>query len=96
LTVIGQLATLGQLRNAGNERKSSALRLITDIADSWAMLAYARTLHARDNYPMLDDYGCYLLIASAATALHRARPSSINDAPKSRRGIAWCARAADA
>ena len=32
-------------------------------------LAHVHTLHARDNYPMLDEYGCYVLIASAATTL---------------------------
>jgi hypothetical protein len=34
-------------------------------------LAYVRALnHA--GYPLLDDYGCYLLIASVETALRRA------------------------
>jgi len=42
------------------------------IAGAAAVLAYVRMLHQRDNYPMLDDYGCYVLIASAATALRRA------------------------
>jgi hypothetical protein len=37
-----------------------------------AALGYVRLLHARDNYPLLDDYGCYVLIASADTALRRA------------------------
>jgi hypothetical protein len=36
-----------------------------------AALAYVHLLHARDNYPLLDDYGCYVLIASADTALQR-------------------------
>ena len=34
-------------------------------------MAYVRLLHQRDNYPLLDDYGCYVLIASADTALRR-------------------------
>ena len=37
-----------------------------------AALAYVRLLHARDDYPLLDDYHCYVLIASADTALRRA------------------------
>jgi hypothetical protein len=37
-----------------------------------AALGYVRLLHTRDNYPLLDDYGCYVLIASADTALRRA------------------------
>ena len=42
-----------------------------------AALAYVRLLHARDNYPLLDDYHCYVLIASADTALRRvlAKPA---------------------
>jgi hypothetical protein len=36
-----------------------------------AALAYVRMLHARDNYPLLDDYARYVLIASADTALRR-------------------------
>ena len=39
-----------------------------------AALAHVHLLDARDNYPTLDDYWCYVLIASADTALrtHRA------------------------
>ena len=36
-----------------------------------AALAYVRMLHARGGYPLLDDYHCYVLIASADTALRR-------------------------
>jgi hypothetical protein len=34
-----------------------------------AALGHVHVLHARDDHPMLDDYHCYVLIASAATAL---------------------------
>ena len=37
-----------------------------------AALAYVRLLHARDDYPLLDDYHCYVLTASGDTALRRA------------------------
>ena len=40
-----------------------------------AALAYVRLLHQRDNYPLLDDYHCYVLIASADDALRRALAS---------------------
>ena len=36
-----------------------------------AALGHVYALHARDDYPMLDDYHCYVLIASAARALRR-------------------------
>ena len=36
-----------------------------------AALGYVRLLHRRDDYPLLDDYHCYVLIASADTALRR-------------------------
>jgi hypothetical protein len=36
-----------------------------------AALGHVHALHARDDYPMLDDYHCYVLIASAARALNR-------------------------
>ena len=36
-----------------------------------AVLAHVHLLEARDNYPALDDYRCYVLIASAETALQR-------------------------
>jgi hypothetical protein len=36
-----------------------------------AALAHVHLLDARDNYPALDDYWCYVLIASAETALQR-------------------------
>ena len=42
------------------------------LAGAAAALAYVRLLHERDGYPLLDDFGCYVLIASAATALRRA------------------------
>ena len=41
------------------------------LAGLSAALGYVRLLHARDNYPLLDDYYCYVLIASANTALRR-------------------------
>ena len=41
-----------------------------------AALSYVRMLHARDNYPLLDDYYCYVLIASADTALRRVMASA--------------------
>ena len=36
-----------------------------------ALLSHVHLLHARDNYPALDDYWCYVLIASADTTLQR-------------------------
>lgn len=36
-----------------------------------AALAHVHLLDSRDNYPALDDYWCYVLIASADTALQR-------------------------
>ncbi|MGB9369512.1 MAG: hypothetical protein WCE79_26240 [Xanthobacteraceae bacterium] len=36
-----------------------------------AALAHLHLLDSRDNYPALDDYWCYVLIASADTALQR-------------------------
>jgi hypothetical protein len=36
-----------------------------------AALAHVHLLDTRDNYPALDDYWCYVLIASADTALQR-------------------------
>jgi hypothetical protein len=40
-----------------------------------AAMAHVRLLHERDNYPLLDDYGCYVLIASADAALRRVLAS---------------------
>jgi hypothetical protein len=37
-----------------------------------AALAYVRMLHERDDYPLLDDYGCYVFIASTETAVRQA------------------------
>jgi hypothetical protein len=48
--------------------RATELRFVIGAA---AALGYVRTLHARDNYPLLDDSGCYLLIASTDTALRR-------------------------
>jgi hypothetical protein len=42
------------------------------LAGVAAALGHVHTLHACDDYPMLDDYHCYVLIASAATALRGA------------------------
>ena len=36
-----------------------------------AALGHVHAVHAREDYPMLDDYHCYVLIASAARALDR-------------------------
>ena len=41
------------------------------LAGTAAALAHVHLLDARDNYPALDDYWCYVLIASADTALQR-------------------------
>jgi hypothetical protein len=43
----------------------------TTLAGTAAALAHVRLLHERDNYPLLDDYGCYVFIASTATALRQ-------------------------
>ena len=37
-----------------------------------AALAYVRMLHERDDYPLLDDYGCYIFITSTETAMRHA------------------------
>jgi hypothetical protein len=37
-----------------------------------AALAHVRSLHERDQHPLLDDYGCYMFIASTETAVRRA------------------------
>ena len=44
----------------------------TTLTGTAAALTYVRLLHERDNYPLLDDWGCYVLIGSAATAMRRA------------------------
>ncbi len=44
----------------------------TTLAGAAAALAHVRTLHARDDYPMLDDYWCYVFIASIETAVRNA------------------------
>ena len=44
----------------------------TTLAGTAAALAYVHALHARDRYMLLDDWHCYVFIASAATALRRA------------------------
>jgi hypothetical protein len=41
------------------------------LAGAAAALAYVRTLNDRDRHPLLDDFGCYTLIASTETALRR-------------------------
>ena len=43
----------------------------TTLAGTAAALAYVRSLHERDNYPLLDDWGCYVFIASTETALRQ-------------------------
>jgi hypothetical protein len=43
----------------------------TTLAGAAAALAYVRSLHERDNYPLLDDWGCYVFIASTETALRQ-------------------------
>lgn len=55
-------------REAGEEL---AATIPATLAGAAAVFAHVHALHARDNYPMLDDYGCYVLIASADTALRR-------------------------
>src|SRR5947209_5522450 len=37
-----------------------------------AALAYVRLLHTRDDHPLLDDFHCYVFIASTETAVRRA------------------------
>jgi hypothetical protein len=49
-----------------------------------AALGHVCLLHARDNYPLLDDYGCYVLIASADTALRRALAGTASAGPLTR------------
>lgn len=44
----------------------------TTLAGAAAALAHVRELHARDDYPMLDDYWCYVFIASIEMAVRRA------------------------
>ena len=43
----------------------------TTLAGMAASFAHVRTLHERDGYPMLDDWHCYVFIASVETALRR-------------------------
>jgi hypothetical protein len=43
----------------------------TTLAGMAASFAHVRTLYERDNYPMLDDWHCYVFIASLETALRR-------------------------
>ncbi len=43
----------------------------TTHAGAAAALAHVRMLYERDSYPMLDDWHCYVFIASVETALRR-------------------------
>ncbi len=43
----------------------------TTLAGVAAAVAHVRMLHERDDYPMLDDWHCYVFIASVETALRR-------------------------
>jgi hypothetical protein len=43
----------------------------TTLAGIAAALAHVRMLQERDDYPMLDDWHCYVFIASVETALRR-------------------------
>ena len=44
----------------------------TSLEGAAAALTYVRALHERDHYPLLDDYGCYVFIASTETAMRNA------------------------
>jgi hypothetical protein len=43
----------------------------TTLGGVVAALAHVRMLHERDDYPMLDDWYCYVFVASTETALRR-------------------------
>jgi hypothetical protein len=47
----------------------------TTLAGVAAALAHVRLLHERDNYPLLDDFYCYVFIASTETAVRQALDS---------------------
>jgi hypothetical protein len=68
-----------------------ASTVATTLAGAAAALSYVHALHARDNYPILDDFGCYVLIASAASAMRRALDRDGSGShPGSSPGQAFC------
>jgi hypothetical protein len=54
----------------------------TTLEGAAAALAHVRLLHERDQHPALDDFQCYVFIASTETALRRA----LNLSPLAGRG----------
>jgi hypothetical protein len=63
---VGLEPLLDAERAAGEALAATVPMTLAGVA---AALGHVHALHARDDYPMLDDYHCYVLIASAATAL---------------------------
>ena len=65
---VGLEPLLDAERAAGEALAATVPATLEGVA---AALGHVYALHARDDYPMLDDYHCYVLIASAARALDR-------------------------
>jgi hypothetical protein len=65
---VGLEPLLDAERAAGEALAATVPATLEGVA---AALGHVHALHARDDYPMLDDYHCYVLIASAARALDR-------------------------
>ena len=49
----------------------------TTLAGAAAALAHVRMLYECDGHPMLDDWHCYVFIASAETALRRVLAATV-------------------
>jgi hypothetical protein len=65
------------------ERRASdklAATVPSTLEGAAAALAYVRLLRERDDYPVFDDYYCYVFIASAETVVRRALASSARQA----------------
>ena len=65
---VGLEPLLDAERNAAEALAATVPATLEGLA---AALAHVHLLDTRDNYPALDDYWCYVLIASADTALQR-------------------------
>lgn len=65
---VGLEPLLDAERDAGEALAATVPATLKGVA---AALGHVHAVHARDDYPMLDDYHCYVLIASAARALDR-------------------------